>query len=89
MGPETPAQPDTPHLGGDLSRTQAWPETPVTRGRILRPPGYSGLPETPGILRWYSGGVSSTAPHLGQMTGKTKGPDTPACRPETDRKSVV
>ena len=49
-------------------------------GRRLRSPGagYSGLPETPGTLRWYSGGVSSTAPHSGQWTGRSRGPETPA-----------
>ena len=49
MGSETPVQPDTPHSGGDLSRMQAWPETPVTSGRILRLPGDSGHP--PVVLR--------------------------------------
>ena len=41
--------PDTPHQGGDMSRMRAWPETPVRRGRILRPPGDSGHP--PVVLR--------------------------------------
>ena len=40
---------ETPRPGGVLSMTLQGPETPVERA------GYSGHPETPGTLRWYSG----------------------------------